>query len=66
MLVMKMLRSASNKQPASGDKKIRMITEQEDADMKNAEKTPAQGLNVLMVDDDEICLFIQRRVLDLS
>lgn len=42
------------------------MTEQEDADMKNAEKTPAQGLNVLMVDDDEICLFIQRRVLDLS
>lgn len=42
------------------------MTEEEDADMKNAEKTPAQGLNVLMVDDDEICLFIQRRVLDLS
>lgn len=33
---------------------------------KNVGKTPAHGLNVLMVDDDEICLFIQRRVVEMS
>lgn len=27
---------------------------------------PAQGLNFLLVDDDDICLFIHRRVLELS
>lgn len=29
-------------------------------------KAPGQGLNILMVDDDEICLFIQQRVVQLS
>ena len=32
--------------------------------MKNAEHTA--GLKILMVDDDEICLFIQKRVVELS
>ena len=43
-----------------------MKTRQENADMENGGNTPGQGLNILMVDDDEICLFIQRRVLELS
>jgi CheY-like chemotaxis protein len=43
-----------------------MNTRQENAAMKNSEKSPGKGLNILMVDDDEICLFIQRRVLELS
>jgi CheY-like chemotaxis protein len=33
---------------------------------QSAGKTPGQGLNILMVDDDEICLFIQQRVVQLS
>jgi len=52
--------------PVPNQKKTKMIPQQPSLQQSSFPQSRHRGLNFLLVDDDDICIFIHRRVLELS